>query len=428
VPSKNPTFSTLDPNWPPAEPPKGKLAERIGYWIQWKNDQFFGLLRLIKPILRLPKGGPVIVTRYRDVVEVLQQPTVFGVPYGPMMEVSVGPFMMSRDGSVYSRRDKGIMRALIQEEDLPRIQKQLEKIVATCIDEGTNNGTLEVVSNLSRKAPILLTGKYFGFPGPDLESMMRWGRDTQYDMFHNQIMSGRIHDNNIRAGLEMRAYLQNQLLPKRRKQLKKNPNRDDVVSRLLKLKTPQSIGFDEQRILTNIMGLLVGGIETTSAAIVQILDQLFRQPKALYGATQAALHYDRPNLARHCWEALRFNPVNPVVFRQCTKDYRIASGTFRTKMIRAGTVVVVGTRSAMKDPRELNSPKSFRTDRPDSHYLHLGLGLHRCLGDIISEIQVPEVVRQLLLCKNLRRAPGQAGQIDYAGGPFPEAFTVAFDD
>ncbi len=423
----DPTHSALDPDWPPAQPAKGKLAERIAYWIQWKNDQFFGFLRFFRPILKLPASGPVLVTRFKDVQEILDRPDIFGVVYAPMIDKSVGPYMLSHDSSVYNRRDKGLMRALIQEKDGPIVKKAVAKIAKKCINEGAANGVIEVVSQLSRKAPVLLTGKYFGFPGPDIETMMRWSRATQYDFFHNQKMSGQIHDDNIRAGREMRTYLQDVLLPKRRKQLKKNRDRDDIVSRMLMTKCPAHVGWDDDRMLTNIMGLLVGGVETTSQAVVQILDQLLQRPSALNDARQAVLHGDDAKLGRICWEALRFNPVNPVVFRQCNQDYRLASGTLRNKVIPTGTVVVVGTRSAMKDSRELVKPRAFRVDRPDYQYFHLGYGMHRCLGDIVSKVQVPEIIKQLLHLKNLRRAPGPAGQINFKGGPFPESFSVMFD-
>jgi hypothetical protein len=194
------------------------------------------------------------------------------------------------------------------------------------------------------------------------------------------------------------------------------------------MKLPKEIGFDENRVLSNIMGLLVGGVETTSQAIVNILDQLLRRPKVLEGAKQAARDGDDALVGRYCWEALRFNPINPFVMRQCTQDYRVAAGTWRTKKIETGRVVLVGTRSAMMDGREIPKPKQFRLDRPDYHYLHLGYGSHRCLGDHVSMVQVPEIVKRLLLRANLRRAPGPAGEIDLNGGPFPESFSVCFDE
>lgn len=428
VTERGPYESRLDPKWPPAPPPEGKAADFIQYLIREKADTFFGILRVVKPNFGLPKNGPVFVTRFRDVLEVLQRPEVFTVrTYAPMMDPSIGSFMLARDGTVYNQRDKGIMRALIGRADMPTVRSMVAALTQECIDEGAENGTLEIVSNVSRKVPILLTGRFFGFPGPDLESMFRWSRATQSDMFHNQGLLARIHDDNIRAGHEMTAYVRGQLLPQRRAELRKNPALDDTVSRLLKLETPKEIGFDEARIVVNIIGLLVGGVETTSQAIVQILDQLFRRPRELDGAKAAAKAGDDALLYQYCWEALRFNPINPVVARMCVTDYRIASGTFRNKLVKAGGVVLVCTRSAMKDARELPSPRKFRLDRPPHHYMHLGYGLHTCLGDQVSRVQVPEVIKGLLLRPGLRRAAGPAGQIDFRGSQLPEAFSVAFD-
>lgn len=426
--STDSTHSRLDPDWPPYAPPSGWLAEKLAFMIQWRNDTLFGFLRFFKPILALPKGGPVLVSRYDDVLEILHNPKSFGVMYKPMIDKSVGKYMLAHDNSVYNQRDKGVMRSLIQEKDLKHVQKVVAKISRKCIERGDKGRPFEVVSLLSRRAPILLTDKYFGFAGPDIKTMMRWSRATQYDFFHNQEMSGSVHDNNLIAGQEMREYLKKVLLPARRKQLKKNPDLDDIVSRMLKVEMPKSIGWDHDRVIVNVIGLLVGGVETTSQAVVQILDQFFKHPKALEGAEQAARHNDDSRLYEYCWEALRFNPINPVLFRKCNEDYRIAAGTFRTKKIKAGRVVIVGSRSAMKDSREIKRPKKFRTGRPDSHYLHLGVGMHRCLGDYVSKVQVPEIIKALLLKKNLRRAPGSAGQINFKDGPFPESFSVVFDD
>jgi cytochrome P450 len=156
---------------------------------------------------------------------------------------------------------------------------------------------------------------------------------------------------------------------------------------------------------------------------VQTLDQLLRRPKELAGAREAIEAGDDHLFYRYCWEALRFNPINPFVARICVEDYRIASGTWRNRKIKSGSVVLVCTRSAMKDGRELPRARKFKLDRPDHHYLHLGYGLHRCLGDHVSKVQVPEIIKSLLVQKNLRRV----SEIDMAGGPFPERFVIGFD-
>src|SRR6185369_6981785 len=101
---------------------KKKGAELLGDAILNKPDEFFAVLRTLDPICHIP-DGPLIVTRFDDVREVLDRPTIFSVRlYQPKMEPALGPYMLCRDGTTYNERDKGIMRALIRQEDLPRVR------------------------------------------------------------------------------------------------------------------------------------------------------------------------------------------------------------------------------------------------------------------------------------------------------------------
>ena len=76
----------------------------------------------------------------------------------------------------------------------------------------------------------------------------------------------------------------------------------------------------------------------------------------------------------------------------------------------------------MRDGRELQQASSFCIDRPDYHYMHLGYGLHTCLGDHISRIQVPTIVKRLLQLPYLRASHS----IDFNDGPFPESYELEF--
>lgn len=352
----------------------------------------------------------------------MSRPEVFNIAYAAMIDPSVGPFMLGRDGTTINQRDKGIMRSLMQREDLPVIRAAVAARVNEAVERQMQNRRIEVVSTISRWVPIKLSGDYFGFPGPDMESMMRWSRATQYDMFHNLDKDPDIHQDNIDAGQEMKAYM-GELLPQRRAALQQNPNLDDILSRLLKSQFPDAIHFDDERIMINIMGTLVGGIETTSQAIVQILEQLFKRPAILKQAITAAKMDDDDLVFQYCWEALRFNPINPFVVRRCARNYKIASGSLRSATIKEGAIVLVSTRSAMRDGREIPAASQFCIDRPPHHYLHLGYGLHTCLGDQLSRVQIPEIIKRLLKLPNLRSGSG----IDRNGGPFPESYTVEFD-
>ncbi|WP_028469401.1 cytochrome P450 [Neptunomonas japonica] len=401
---------------------KGLVARLLGYMIENKPDLLFGVIRNTRPNLVMPSNGPVFITRFNDVQEALNLPDIFNVTYGPMIDPCVGPFMLGRDCTTINQRDKGIMKSLMQREDLPLIRQKVAYLVNEAVERQIQNQKIEVVNTVSRWVPLKLTGEYFGFPGPDMESMFRWSLATQLDMFHNLDNDPVIHQNNIDAGHEMKAYLRT-LIPERREALLKNPEMDDILSRLLKSHFPEAIHFDDERIMANIMGTLVGGVETTSQAVVQILDQLFQRPKVLEQAIAAAKTDDNHLLYQYCWEALRFNPINPFVVRRCVRDYKIASGTLRSATIKAGSLVFVSTRSAMRDGQQIPAASQFCIDRPAYHYLHMGHGMHTCLGDQLSRVQIPEIVKRILKLPNVR----PVSMMDFKGGPFPESYSIEFD-
>ncbi|MDX8399871.1 MAG: hypothetical protein R8K20_06445, partial [Gallionellaceae bacterium] len=223
--------------------PKQSLAARfVAYMIKEKPDLFFKILRNLKPILLSPSKGPVFITRFNDVQEALSRPAVFNVAYAPMMDPSVGPFMLARDNTVFNQRDKGIMRSLMQREDLPVVRKTVAELVDKTVSEHLPHGKIEIVGNVSRKVPAQLSGAYFGFPGPNIDAIFRWSRATQYDMFHNQDNNPKIHQDNIDAGTEMKEYLKT-LLSERRKELETNPALDDILSRLLKTKFDSALSL-----------------------------------------------------------------------------------------------------------------------------------------------------------------------------------------
>jgi|HubBroStandDraft_1064217.scaffolds.fasta_scaffold00021_73 cytochrome P450 len=404
----------------------------LAKWIAADPLGMYAELRPARPVLQVPSpaaGIPptVVLSLYDDVREALTRNAIFQVvPYARAIDPSVGPFMLARDDTTINQRDKSVMLAVLRREDLPLVRDLVRKHAEASIREFGTTGQLEVVSTLGRRVPILLCGSYFGFPGPDEATMFKWSRATQFDMFHNLQQDPQVHAACIAAGQEMHEYLAH-YIPERRAALRHGVLRDDTLSRLLKTDFPAAVGWDEERLTDNVMGLLVGAGETTNAAVTQALNVLFDRPAEFAAATAAAKADDHDAVARYVWEALRFNPVNPLVVRLSVAPYTIAKGTARAYTIPPGTIVFIGTASAMHDPLQLDQPEAFIPGRADYDYFHLGFGAHTCLGNLVSLEQVPEILAALLRLPGLRRAEGPAGQLDFKGGPFPESLVVAFD-
>jgi cytochrome P450 len=198
--------------------------------------------------------------------------------------------------------------------------------------------------------------------------------------------------------------------------------RDDVLGRCLVLQQAGQLGMDDLGIRNNLIGLMIGAVPTISKAAVQALDQLFNFPEALKGAQEAARSGDDALLGRYVFEAMRFNPVNPVIYRRAVRDTSVGQGTLRARTIPEGTLVMAGNLSAMFDPQIINEPSCFRTDRPWSHYILWGDAMHTCFGAQINAAVIPAVLKPLLQKQNLRRIGG----IDTGGTPFPQHFMVEF--
>ncbi|GAA2727070.1 cytochrome P450 [Actinocorallia aurantiaca] len=397
----------------------------VSGWIRTDTFPFFRELRERRPIFVTP--GFTLVTRFPDVMEVLSHEKMFSVRlYASRMDPVVdGPFMLSRDDTPVNWREKGIMQAVLRPEDLPDVREAAGRIADESLDRSAPSGRIDVVSGLGRYVPIRLCGEYFGFPGPDLETMYRWSRATQFDMFKNLQNDPVVHEESVCAGKEMMSYLRGLLEDKRAAmERSKGDPPQDVFGRLIRTSLPAELGFDDHRILANVAGLLIGAGETASQAIVQVLEQILSRPDVRARAAEAAAGPDLAEFDRYVWEALRFNPINPLVFRYCEQDYELAAGTPRATLIPAGAIVFACTASAMFDEHRFPDGNRFRTDRPEPTGLHFGFGHHACLGRQVAGVMVPEVVRRVLLRPGTSLLSPPDGNVDFQGGPFPERFTI----
>ena len=372
----------------------------------------------IGPILTLPSF--TVLARWADVVDTLSRNETFRVPYAPHMDNSVGPFMLGRDSTVENWRDKSVMRAVLRWDDVPAIRALAARTAAETLAT-VSPPTVDVVQAVSRLVPLRIVQRSFGFPGPDDLHMLRWSWATQADMFHNLTNDRAVIDACNAAGGEMRAWIRTFLAAR---EPWRDAQGDDAVSRLLRLSADGLSGLDTEQVVSNICGLLVGAIETTSQAIVNATEQILLRPDVTARALEAARSSDDAAFDAIVWEALRFNPMTTFVARVAAEPAVLGPGSPHETAVPAGSVIVVGIGSAMFDPGVFPEPDEFRVRRRTA-YLHTGFGPHECLGQFVAYAIIPETIRQLLLMPGIRLQTDNASQIDTAGGPFAEHFVLA---
>jgi len=277
---------------------------------------------------------------------------------------------------------------------------------------------LDVVTQLSQTVPTRWIADYFGCTPPSDEQLEAWTAIIFQYLFTDQNNDPKVDQAAIQASGEMCNWLDQTIAARKASGAAK----DDVLGRCLLLQSSGLPAMDDLSIRNNFLGLLVGAIPTTSKCCAQALDQLLRRPEQLQASQAAALAGDDALLTKYVFEALRFNPNNPGLFRLAAQDYPLAKGSLHGTTIPKGTSVIAATQSAMFDDIVVNQPNDFRIDRPDCLSMHFGFGLHACFGQYVNRVQIPGILKAVLTRPGLRRA----GELKY-DGPYPSSLLVSFD-
>jgi cytochrome P450 len=383
-------------------------------------------------------------------------PDIFTVDlYKPKMGVTktdVG-YLMAHDDDALHYREKSLMQGMLNRDDIPRVRQLIEDSARDILDKA--GGNIEIVKQYCRMVPAVLVQEYFGLDGIDRKQLIEWSFWNQYDAFHNQPFDlnseekfRHIVKEHDKVSEELAVYIAVLILRKtvklKIKQMlamfidtwrfvmralrrllnrpEKPAKKEDIVTTMLRSRFAKQVDFPIVRLGVNAGGLLIGSIETTSQAVAQAIEYFLKDPALLARAKRAAALDDPDSFDNLVWEALRFVPISPYVFRQASVDYRIARGTEHETKVAAGTNLLLLTQSAMFDPYAFDDPEDFDPERNWYHHFNFGFASHDCLGKYIGMVMIPEMVRQVML----RQGIEGKGDIDYEDGPFPESYQLAW--
>ncbi len=366
-------------------------------WMYDEAEPFFAEMRAERPVLELPEV--TMVFRFADCTMVLRRHDDFGVDlYVPKQ----GTYLMAQDFTAQHWRDKAVMSAILDFEEVPAMRKFVGDRTNQILDAA--NGRIDAPKQLTRMVPVGLVQDVFGFVDSDPAKLIDWSYWNQQDAFHNQPFDIQVPDHQYivdqrnRANTEMAIYL-GKLVFKRR--FWPFPlGRTDSVSRVCRLQASGAIKMDIPRLAQNVGGLLIGAIETTSHTVNHALAELGKRPDMLAAAKAAAQSDDPAAFDGYVFEALRFRPAFTYYFRVCHKDTLLAADTPQAATVAKGTTVIAVTHSAIHDQSGFPDPEKFNSTRALADSFIFGQGLHECLGIQIARAMVPEVVRQCLRRKD----------------------------
>ena len=354
---------------------------------------FFAELRKHRPVLATP-GGDACGT----ICRLPRHPAPADVFSVALYKPKQGDYWMAQDDTAVHWREKSIMRAILDREDIPAIRTYVADKAAAILEAA--NGEIDAVggsdprrADRARAGLVRLCRQRSGGAGAMvllesdgrvLESAFRRGAIAR---------PAKIVAEREAANAAMRTYLI-ALIQRRAGELQAGRGGNDPVFALLLLASIEGAAVRAPRVVLNVGGLLIGAVETTSHAVVNAFAMLMERPDELARPRDAAASDDPAAVDGFVYEALRFKPPFPYFFRVCEQDTVLSRNTDHETRIAKGTAVLAVTHSAMFDPAAFAQPDRFDPNRGTGNTFHFGLGLHECLGIAIGQVMIAEIVRQ----------------------------------
>jgi len=345
----------------------------------------FRELRERQPVNLTPDGGWRL-SRYQDVHRLLRN-----VPSGmrrhsgllPGQEVEepgAGIFMLLQDPPNHTR-----LRKLVSKAFTPRAieawRPRVEALTEALLDRVAKAGTMDLVADLAMPVPATLICEMLGVPVEDQGKFTQWTTDATHGLA--VIRGGGDEDIRARvevAGASLLGYF-NQLIAERR-----GKDSDDLLSTLI---TAEEDGekLSEIELLSQSIGLLIAGFETTIGLIGNGLTTLIRNPDEIQ---KLRAH---PELIESAVEeCLRFS--GPIV---ATVRVLHADAEFGGYLIPDDAEVLALVAAANRDPDAFDDPERFDVTRYEKNrygkdksaapHFSFGGGAHFCLGAHLARLE-----------------------------------------
>lgn len=358
----------------------------------------FRRFRDVTPLLKRAHAGYIAI-RAADVEPLAFDPrtrqveteqlAARGIHTGPLIDLWKHS-MLFANGSEHRRRRAPMSRAFafkLIEELRPHIRAAAGKI----LDEHMHAGELDFLSDFASLIPARIIAEILGIPPADVphftELVYSVSRSLSFSYAREEIRgmeeSARQLTEYVGGLLGSRgSLLENEFLTSYTKTVTEagNLSPEEIVSQVV---TIIIAGSDTTR----------GGIAVQVALLLQHREQweaICADPALIPGAVS---------------ESLRYEPVVGSIPRFTVEDIEIGG-----YVVPRDSILSLSTLSAMRDPGQYADADTFNIRRNDHPRRHLifGLGVHRCLGEVLARAELEESLAALT-----ERLP----QLELAGKP-----------
>jgi cytochrome P450 len=359
--------------------------------------------------------GPELLT-YDLVHTVLRDPR-FRMPQGMFLAaqgITSGPLwdrvaanILSLNGDEHHRLRRLVGKAFTPKATA-RLRTTITHVITGLVDRHRARGRCDVVVDIARQYPIPVICALLGAPAEDWVLFSNWTDDILEAFGWNAASQ----TPTILAAWEaLDAYIDD-MVARRRHALT-----DDLISELIRAEDDgDRLSADELRML--VAAVLLAGTDTTRLQLGAAVHVLCDHPD------QWALLGRHPELAANAVnELIRHSPITFVTLRTAIEDVELAG-----VKIPAGTLVVVNTGAANRDPAVCDDPDRLDIRRMGSPPIQtFGGGMHYCLGANLARLELADALAVMTRrMPNARRTgPAPWKPVSALGGPI--TLPIEFD-
>lgn len=348
---------------------------------------------------RMHAGGPVhpigdsgfhAVCTWDAVNEVIARPEDFSSNLTATMtyqDGKVGAFVMGELG--------GDIQALATADDpahathrkllLPQLAARRINTLEPFIDEtadrlwneGVQGGTIEWMSAMANRLPMMIVTRLIGVPDVDIEQLVRWGYAS------TQLVEGLVDQDDLAAAgvavMELSGYISEHF------QRAAADPQGDLLSDLATACASGELG--EVTALTMMVTLFSAGGESTASLIGSAAHVLANRP-----GVQQQIRENPDLLGAFLEEVLRYEPPFRGHYRHVVNDTTLSGVD-----LSAGSRLVLLWGAANRDPSHFEDANEFRLNRQGGKgHITFGKGAHFCVGAALARLEAKIVISELL--------------------------------
>ena len=338
-------------------------------------------LRETAPVHRTPHGY-YRVLRHADVTTVLKDlpvgvRTTAGVLPGVDESAMPRRFMLMQDPPNHTRLRRLVSRAFTPPA-IERLRPSVEKLVHELLDAAAGRSEIDVINDLAQPLPSTVICEMLGVPLADRPSFTEWTAHVTHLLLPRN-MTPAVRARAETAAIGLVGYM-SALIESRRG----SPGRDMLSALIRAEESGDQLTHEE--LITQSIGLLVAGFETTIGLIGNGVRQLLLHPGEL-----AKLRSDLGLIERAVEECLRFDgPISAT--RRVLHEDAVIGGYFIPK----DSEVMLLLAAAQRDPLVYPEPDRFDVARESKSHLGFGGGLHFCLGAHLARLEAQIAIRALV--------------------------------